>query len=247
MAKQYEETGIVQADIAEFDTNTAKPDTIDDILKEKDEKEVISIAPLKPLSKIRDAFIGLLEKNSEQVGKFYMDTCAYLPVIVNASFSKINNPGTSFRMLLQYTEDTNRDFLKKYLVQEFGDSITDTDYLDIFEKYKNNANKELYLALFPELQTFPIMNREIIMTENPYLFVLRAHVQRRAFYAGVLEQAEKEKLLEIRPLENASINTVTNAAKLLTTKRILQYAKKVGEKNVLQYLEEIPKITAKIQ
>lgn len=244
-----EETGIVQANVAEFGSKNLSPDTLEDSLKEgkKEEEEVISAAPLRSLDRIRDAILGLLEKNMSDTAKFYTESCTYLPLIVKASFAKKSNSTSSFRILLNYTKDTNRDFLKKYLVHEWGNSVIDTNYLDIFEKNKSRSNEELYLALFPELRNIPIINTEVGMIDNPYLFLLRAHVQRRAFYAGILEEAEKEKMLEIKSAQNGWTDTITHAAQVLTTNRILKYAKKVGEKNVVQYIEEIPEIIKPIQ
>jgi hypothetical protein len=140
----------------------------------------------------------------------------------------------------------------------YGDYIAETDIGDkIKAEMAQGGMPDEVASLFPEIQALSRINPigyylgtyggsdSVITQPNPYLLVLCAAPDYKAFLAGCIELAEKEGAFAEVDF-NANINVKdTNHQKEKLTKYIVKYAQQIKQKEISPILKELQRIPVK--
>ena len=132
---------------------------------------------------------------------------------------------------------------KQLLLDMYGDSFKDTD---VFQNIKDGAvDLDSYTHL-PEVHNFKVLNGRRIRTEsqiiiNPFLLVYHVEPRYRPFIGGAILTAEENG--EFASSKYDKVVPITNHAHPKPSmKSIFQYAHKVNETNLKEYLDLISQI-----
>ncbi len=246
MTNTDEETGIVQADIAEFEDNTQTPDRIEQITADGKLTTNTQVSfSQDPLRKVQDAIVqnititgrSELAKEAEKLG-------GLLPKLLSLSFHYEND-----KALLTYSFPQNisvNDALYAINAQygELTDYLLETDlFVNMgLKKGSSDLIPIQYFQHIPELQFFfsNITNGIFNLTLNPYLYVLIKPSEVRSFLAGVIDLAEPE--LYNNKNFSETTKTMLNISQLyqkISLRHIAQYGKNKGITQIEKYLYHI--------
>ena len=118
---------------------------------------------------------------------------------------------------------------------------------DLFQKIDTPEilTVKMICELFPEMNYLSeklINHHRPSIYTNPYQLLLQSDPDYRTVLAGVMMQAESENLFKIVSNQKGDHTLLMTARGILTSERIIQYAEKIGEKNVIPYLRGVTKV-----
>ncbi len=250
-----EETGIVQADIAEFEETSLVADTVDSPLQDtsKHMGENTNDELNKNLQHITDAVIY------QQVGsigdnvinkKEIVQGLALLENFIPRNFDLKLKRGNDSRERIEYIhpKDISLQDAKILLKNRFSDThefLLETDFGKAYDL--NFSDNQIRLDFnkiksIPEIGIiFSYMNGTSIGTTNPYLYLFTRPFEERAFLAGVINK--KGKLKSDMNLKNDTLDSVRNFYNSISLTDVVSYAKEIRKKNIAEYIVAIRTLT----
>jgi hypothetical protein len=147
------------------------------------------------------------------------------------------------KCIFAHTAQIEGKQFKQLLLDMYGDSFKDTD---VFQHIKEEVVNLDHYTHLPEVHHFRTLDRKRIMTNsktiaNPFLLVYHVEPQYRPFIGGAILTAEENG--EFTPNKYHEMVQITpRAHPKPSMKSIIQYAQKVDEHNVKQYLELLEQI-----
>ncbi len=257
-----EETGIVQANVAEFEETALAADTVNSPVQgeldtsnkntEKDKKHS------ENLYAITNAVIyqqsGFIEDTIPDKQKL-LKSLALLKNFIPQNFYLKLKQGQDFNERIEYVHPKmiSLEDAKLLFQTQFSDTyefLLKTDFGKAYELTFESREEGIDFSKIkniPEIRIlFSHMNQTPLGTANPYLYLLTRPVRERAFLSGVIKKIDdrdKDKIYIDRNSVHASFDPVRNFYSSITLTDLVSYAKDVDEKNIAQYIRAIKELS----
>ncbi len=240
-----EETGIVQADIAEFENDTLAADSIEtsaSSLTNAKGKNFASL-PIELLAKIKNALYQTAQKNAFPYASLINNLPNYAMLLIHAKIYDPEQSNINYRMKLKISENTTGSVLLEIIESTSKNEIRQTDLFEILNTPDILPVKTIK-EIFPEIDylSLYLSKNNFELYDTPYIFLLQADPDYRTFFAGVMVQARIDNSFAFDPQRKGNEYTFQAVRNVLTSERILAYANKIGEKKVLPYLQAVSEV-----
>lgn len=249
--------GVIEDENVTFTETGARPDSLE---------QAVSGAEGSAGSGSKIVGGGLLNPGAtERVWEAYKSLCStlyegkhppiedcYKEIVVNFLQLKYQPDSSNYKAHFSLGNFTPESLIR-CLQSTHGDYIAETDIGDAIKAGVTNGKvSDEVTALFPELQALSqLRSTNYFLGDgkstllNPYLLVLCAAPEYKAFLAGAIELAETEGAFAGVNFNALAIVTATNHEKEKLGRYVVKYAQQIKEKNLIPILRELQRIPVK--
>ncbi len=266
MTNTYEETGIVQADIAEFGTTTLKPDSTESTemrdIKGSDQKDKSSMPKLEQA--IIDQFKITYQIANKSNGSDFFVNPNLVPSTIFSQLPEIVQIGPSF------SEDSKKNKMSyqqipiisfyaiEILKKKFGEFFFKTDTFALTKLSENSPNipidfsaleKVLFkIGTIEEIHTLRNLSNQTegyVILPNPFLNLLYlSEPNERKLLYPIICEAERKKAWGNKPSKSNTCtkNTLRDLLHVITYDHIISYAERINDPLTEKYSNLLIKI-----